>query len=226
VMLHVTYFHTQFGRQIEFVDSGDLTQYFGIPIPVSSGIFGAYLNSLDFKAQGFESQIEWRKGNHIFVRGGYTYLDAKVEKSFSGDATSGGLVTTNPDFPNIPIGGTSPLVGARPFRRAPHTGYIVASYTRTKWSAAFKTSLVSNSDDSTFLTYSDFNGGNSLLLPNRNLDFGYTRMDLNANYQVMSRVTVFSQVNNLLGQQHTGPIGYPGLPFNFRTGLKVRLGGQ
>jgi len=39
-------------------------------------------------------------------------------------------------------------------------------------------------------------------------------------------VTVFSQLGNLLGQQHTGPIGYSGLPFTFRAGLKIRIGGS
>jgi iron complex outermembrane receptor protein/vitamin B12 transporter len=38
------------------------------------------------------------------------------------------------------------------------------------------------------------------------------------------RVTIFSQLDNLLGQQHIGPIGYPGLPFTVRAGMKIKIG--
>ena len=38
--------------------------------------------------------------------------------------------------------------------------------------------MASRSDDSTYLDYEDLNGGNTLLLPNRNLDFGYVKLDM------------------------------------------------
>ena len=44
-------------------------------------------------------------------------------------------------------------------------------------------------------------------------------------YAVKSQVTVFTQLDNLLSQQHIGPIGYPALPFTVRAGLKMRIGG-
>ena len=37
-------------------------------------------------------------------------------------------------------------------------------------------------------------------------------------------ITLFTQLDNLLGQQHIGPIGYPGLPFTIRAGMKFRIG--
>ena len=67
---------------------------------------------------------------------------------------------------------------------------------------------------------------NSLLLPNRDLDFGYLKLDLDCTYAVRHNITVFTQLDNLLNNQHIGPIGYPGLPFTVRGGLKVRLGGD
>jgi len=229
LMLKFNYFHNEFGRQIEFVGATDITKYFGIPVPssIANNYGGAYLNSLDFSAQGIETELEWRAGRHFLARGGYTYLDSNVQKSFSSDVTSqlGGFPVTNPNYPGIAIGSSSPLVGQRPFRRAPQTGYFVVQYTATKFTAAVKSAFSSRSDDSTFLSFSDFNGGNTLLLPNRNLDFGYQNVDANVTYQITSKFSVFTQMNNLLGQQHMGPIGYPSLPFNFRTGLKVRLGG-
>jgi len=224
VMLKLNYFHNQFGRQIEYVTRTDIQQYFSITVPKS--IYGAYLNSLDFGAQGVEAELEYRLTRHLFLRGGYTYLNSSVQRSFSSDETSlaGGYPTTNPNYPGVAIGSSSPLVGQRPFRRAPQTGYVVAQYTQAKWTLALQGAFASRSDDSTFLSYSDFKGGNSLLLPNRNLDFGYQLIDASLRYQLSNKVGLFTQMNNLLSEQHTGPIGYPGLPFAFRGGVKLRLG--
>ena len=64
------------------------------------------------------------------------------------------------------------------------------------------------------------------MLPNRDLDFGYAKLDADAMYTVKRRITVFTELDNLLGQQHIGPIGYPALPFTVRAGLKIRIGGD
>jgi vitamin B12 transporter len=86
--------------------------------------------------------------------------------------------------------------------------------------------LASRSDDSTFLDGFDPEFGNSLLLPNRDLDFGYAKLDAGLSYAVQRHVTAFTQLDNLLSQQHMGPIGFPALPFTFRAGLKIRIGGE
>ncbi|MEO8735257.1 MAG: TonB-dependent receptor plug domain-containing protein, partial [Edaphobacter sp.] len=222
------YFHNVFDHQLEGVQSGALQQYFGFPPSVVSGIFSAYLNSLAFRAQGLETELQWQPTRRIFLRGGYTFLDAVVLQSFSGDAIAAntGNPTTNPNLPGIVIGAESPLVGARPFRRPPHTGFFSAQYTGSRFSAAFKGALASRADDSTYLDGFDPNFGNSLILPNRDLDFGYAKLDADFLYAATRHVTAFTQLSNLLGQQHMGPIGYPGLPFTFRAGLKIRIGGS
>jgi vitamin B12 transporter len=222
------YFHNVFDHQLEGVESGVLQQYFGFPPSVVSGLFSAYTNSLAFRAQGFETELQWQPLRRVFLRGGYTYLNAVVLQSFANDAinANAGTPTTNPNLPGIPIGAESPLVGARPFRRPPHTGFFAVQYTGNKLTAAFKGALASRADDSTFLDGFDPNFGNSLLLPNRNLDFGYAKLDLNVTYAVTRHVTVFTQLENLLSQQHIGPIGYPSLPFTVRSGLKLRIGGN
>jgi len=226
LILKLDYFHNTFNHQLEGVDSGALEQIFGYPPNVIDNVFTPYLNSLAFRAQGFETELEWRPMTRLLVRGGYTYLDAVVTQSFSSDAYSDGSASGNPNLPGIAIGAEGPLVGARPFRRPPHTGFFAVQYTGTKFTAAFKGALASRSDDSTFLDGFDPNFGNSLVLPNRDLDFGYARLDANVTYAVKRRVTVFSELDNLLGQQHIGPIGYPALPFTVRAGLKVRVGGD
>ena len=226
LMLKVDYFHSSFNHQLEGVDSGALEQFFHYSPSVVNNVFAPYLNSLAFRAQGFETEIQYRPFSRLLVHGGYTYLDAVVTQSFSSDAYSNGTGNNNPNLPGIKIGAEGPLIGARPFRRPPHTGFFAVQYTGGKLSAAFKGALASRSDDSTFLDGFDPNFGNSLVLPNRDLDFGYAKLDANATYVVKRRVTVFTELDNLLSQQHIGPIGYPGLPFTVRAGLKIRIGGE
>jgi len=228
LILKAGYFHNQFSHQVEVVDSNGLQTYFGIPPSIANQLFGAALNSLAFRAQGMELELQYQPLTHLFLRGGYTYLAPIVLQSFASDAVAAnnGTPTTNPNLPNIPIGALSPLVGSRPFRRPPQTGYFAVQYTTGKLAAAFKGALASRSDDSTFQLYNDINGGNTLLLPNRNLDFGYAKLDINVLYSATRHIVVYTQLDNLLSQQHIGPIGYPGLPFTIRTGLKIRIGGN
>lgn len=225
LILKAGYFHNQFSHQLDFVDSGTLRTVFGIDT-TKAQLFGALLNTLAYRAQGFEGELQFAPTSHILMRGGYTYLASLVEQSFSSDAAANGTSAQNPNLPGVPIGSSYPLVGQRPFRRPPQTGFFSAQYTVTKFSAALKGAFASRSDDSTFLSFSDTNGDNSLLLPNRNLDFGYAKLDAYGTYSATHRVSVFAELGNLLSQQHIGPIGYPSLPFTFRTGLKVRLGGD
>jgi vitamin B12 transporter len=226
LMLTLDYFHNTFNHQLEGVDSGALEQIFHYSPSVAESVYGPYLNSLAFRAQGAEVEIKWQPVERFSLRGGYTYLDAVVTQSFSNDAYNDGIYNNNPSFPGVAIGAEGPLVGARPFRRPPNTGFFAAEYVGKRLTMGLKGALASRSDNSTFLDGSDTNLGNSLVLPNRDLDFGFAKLDANFMYAVRKRVTVFSQLDNLLNQQHIGPIGYPALPFTVRAGLKVRLGGE
>ena len=230
LVLKAGYFHNVFDHQIEGVSGKALIQYLKFPnvAPFNTPYFTAYVNSMAFRAQGAEVELQWQPKPALLVRAGYTNLSARVLQSFSSDAVAGlqGTANANPNFPNTPIGIFGPLVGARPFRRAPNTGYFDVEYTRRKLTLALKGAMSGRSDDSTYLEYDDLNGGNTLLLPNHDLDFGYVKLDLNATYKLKRGFTWFGQAENLLNDQHIGPIGYPGLPLTFRTGLKLRLGGD
>ncbi len=223
------YFHNQFSHQIEYVDASALQTYFNFAPVNDPNFYAAYLNSLAFRAQGIETELQYKPFIRVILRGGYTYLDAVVEQSFSSDAVAAaqGVPNTNPNIPGIAIGVIDPLVGARPFRRPPHTGFFSVAYTGARLGAAFTGALASRSDDSTYLgNFSTLAGDNSMLLPNRDLDFGYAKLDANLTYAVRKRVTAFTELDNLLSQQHIGPIGYPSLPFTVRAGLKIRVGGD
>jgi vitamin B12 transporter len=225
-ILRARYFHNEFGNQVEFVYTQALAQL-GVPQDVvnellAAGVFGAYVNSLSYSAQGAETEIQAQFSSHLFVRAGYTYLDANVQHSFSSDALQPSF---NPVFPSIAIGAYDPLIGARPFRRPPHTGFFMVSYRQPRWYLALSGSLASRSDDSTFQLDNDAAGGNTLLLPNRNLDQSYQRINLGGEYRLTTWMSICAQAENLLSQTQ-GVIGYPSLLFNFRSGLKFTLGGQ
>lgn len=222
-LLHAGYYHNQFSNQIEFVNAPALLQL-GVPQPVEQVIantsYGAYINSLSFRAQGVETSAEYRVSHGLFVRGGYTFLNANVQKSFSSDNS---FPSINPKYPNTPIGAYSPLVGQRPFRRAPQSGYYSVIYARPRWYAQMTGTMVGRRDDSTFLL--DANGGTSLLLPNRNLDPSYQDLGFTGNYRINKRVSVYTVMDNLLSQHYQEVLGYPALPFNFRSGLQMAWGG-
>lgn len=225
LVLHFNYFHNQFDKALEYVTSNDIYNYFGVGQPCQ--YCGGYINSLAFKAQGVESEIEWHPLRRLMLRGGYTYTDAIVERSYASDVilALSGTPTENPNLPGIAIGATSPLIGQRPFRRPPQLGYLVGYYAFKKISISAKASFASRSDDSTFIDkYSSLSFDNTMLLPNRNLDFAYQRVDASIRWQWKPSLMFFTQLNNILGQQHMGPIGYPALPFNFRSGLNFRFG--
>ena len=188
---------------------------------IANTSFGAYINSLSYSAQGVESDAEYRVTDHLFVRGGYTALNAIVQKSFSSDNSTPSF---NPNYPNTPIGAYSPLVGQRPFRRAPHSGYYTVIYARPRWYAQMTGTFAGRRDDSTFLT--DANGGTTLLLPNKNLDPAYQDIGLTANVRINRHTSAYTVMNNLLSQHYQQVLGYPSLPFTFRTGLQFKWGGD
>jgi iron complex outermembrane receptor protein/vitamin B12 transporter len=227
-----SYFHNEFGKEIESVPAPFLLTLFPSLTKADLGSFytnGSSLtfNTQAFRAQGVETTVESGIGKNLFFRGGYTYLDAVVQRSFTSDnaALIGGYAPTYPNgcslgAPNcIALGAYSPLKGARPFRRPPHTGFFTASYASQRFTGVFTSAFASRSDDSTYLL--DANFGDSLLLPNRNLDWGYAKLDLGGSFKLLPWLNVYAQAENLTNSRHIAPIGYPSLPFNIRTGLRI-----
>jgi vitamin B12 transporter len=220
----LTYFHNEFTNAIEDVPPNGLVQL-GVPVDQLPALqFGAYINSEAFRSQGLEFEAEYKINSYLFARAGYTYIDAVVQSSFSSDQGIGESFNPAFNFGDIPIGAFSPLVGARPFRVAPNSGYFGLSFTRSKFYGALTGTLVSRRDDSDFLFDSDF--GPNMLLPNRNLDGAYQRLDLSGGYQVTPRLSVYTDIQNLLSEHYAEAFGFPALPFTFRSGIKISFGGE
>jgi iron complex outermembrane receptor protein/vitamin B12 transporter len=221
--LGLTLFHENFYDLIEFVSASALP-LLGVPpdaVAAAQAVGGATINSDSFRALGAEITLDTNLGHGLRATGMYAYLDATVTKSFTGDALAPSI---NPAFSDIPIGVFAPLVGARPFNRAPHTGSILLSYDRRRFNANIAGSFVSRRDGSTFLSDGFF--GTTMLLPNRNVQDAYQLIDLNGRYVFTSHVTGYLSVSNLLSQHYQEEFGYPSLPLTFRVGLKFTFGGE
>jgi iron complex outermembrane receptor protein/vitamin B12 transporter len=232
LIFKASFFHNEFGKQIEYVGVDLIPELLPNLTPeqqkalqqqlLQDGAYELTLNTQAYRAMGVEATLESGIGKYLFLRGGYTYLDAVIQKSYTNDDEA--LLGPLPEFDGIPIGPYSPLVGARPFRRAPNTGFFTASFSRNRLNVLFNSAFVSRSDDSTFLAGYDVNFGNSLLLPNRNLDPGYAKLDVAGSMRILDWLGVYAQAENLTDNQHIAPIGYVSLPFNARVGLKLQWG--
>ena len=232
LMFRTSFFHNEFGKQIEYVGLNLIPELLPNLTPEqqqqlaqqlqADGAYELTLNTQAYRAMGVEATVESGIGRYIFLRGGYTYLDSVIQRSYTNDDVE--LLGPVPTYDGIPVGPDSPLVGARPFRRPPHTGFFTASYSQGRATLLLNSAFVSRSDDSDFLGGFDINGGNSLLLPNRNLDHGYAKVDLGGSFRLRDWLGVYGQVENLTNNQHIAPIGYVSLPTSVRLGLKLQWG--
>jgi vitamin B12 transporter len=219
--LGLTFFDNHFSDEIEFVSPGGLGRL-GVPNSVIALTpFGASVNSLATRSIGAETELEVGLGHGFTLRAAYTYLDGIVRRSFSSDEL---LPSFNPLFPTIPIGAFSPLVGNRPFNRAPHTGSFYLGYAKRKLALTLSGNFIGRRDSSTFLSDSTF--GPSMLLPNHNLAAAYQKIDVSGSYRLTRHVQLYSAVENLASQHYDPAPGFPALPFNFRAGIRVTVGGE
>jgi len=219
--VRAAYFNNDFRDLIEFVSNTVLPQV-GVPGEVASALpGGAYVNSQSFRATGLETSGEIDVTRQFRVSASYTYLDATVKESFSSGALQPAI---NPAFPDIPIGAFSPLVGARPFRRPASSGTLVATYVQGPVQVTIAGSFVGKTDDSTFLSDASF--GNSMLLPNHDLDAAYQKIDVSGSYRLHRRLRGYLSIENVGNQHYEPTFGFPALPRTARVGLTVTLGGD
>ncbi len=219
--LGITGFRASFFNLIAFVDNSLLPEL-GVPGPVAAEVpYGATINSDSYRSLGAEVDWEAKLSRDFRLQGEYTYTDAVVTQSF---ASSAQTPAYNPAFPNIPIGAYTPLVGGRPFLVPRNSGSMALIFSKRRFGMSATGYFVSRSDDSTFL--SDEYYGNTLLLPNRNLLNAYQLIDWSGWFEARRGVTLYTSLGNLLAEHYQGAFGYPALPFNFRAGIKLTIGGE
>ena len=166
----------------------------------------------------FRVELDRLVNPDLRVTASYTYLDAEVTEAFSASESF------NDKFPGVAIGAFSPLVGARPFRRPPNSGTFGVIYTPKRYEVALSMYFSGKRDDSTFLSDEFF--GNSMLLPNRDLDKAYQKVDLSGAVNVIPRLKIYTSIENLLDQDYEAAFGFPALPITARVGFKLTLGGD
>ena len=132
------YFHSTFNHQLEGVDSGALEQIFGYSPSVAAKRLHALPQLARVPRTRDRDRAEVAADRALLLRGGYTYLDAVVTQSFSSDAVNDGRLQQQSQLPGIAIGAEGPLIGARPFRRPPHTGFFAVQYTGNRLGAALQ----------------------------------------------------------------------------------------
>jgi vitamin B12 transporter len=219
--VRIAYFDNAFYDLVESV-SRNLLPQLGIPPNVAAAVPSANVNSQSFDAKGVETSADAQL-KRVRLAASYTHLDAMVTKSLS----SGALTPSyNPAFPGIPIGNFSPLLGQKPFRRPPNTGSLLVSYAGGPAMVAVSGYFAGKSNDSTFLGGSDVDFGNSMLLPNEDLNFGYAKVDVSGSYAFVRALTWYVTFENVFDHNYQPAFGFPALPFNVRTGVTITLGGR
>ena len=219
--LGLAYFDNRFEDLIEYVSNTALPQL-GVPLDVAeTTTYGAYVNASSYTARGVEASVDAVLGRGLRLLASYMFLDAKVTKSFSGDALAPAI---NPAYPDTPIGTYAPLVGGRPFRRPANSGNIAVSYTSNRIRAFVSAFISGTFDQSTFLSDAFF--GSSLLLPNRDFGFGYRKIDANVSYAVTPEVNVYVNIENLANASYEPAAGFPALPRTARAGVRLNLGAK
>lgn len=217
----LSYFNNEFFDLVEFVSRNQLPS-FGVPPEVAALVgTGAYVNSQSYQAHGVELSGDARMGG-FRLSASYTYLDAEVTESLSSNVSP----QFNPNIPAIPIGGYTALIGERPFRRPANIGNLLVAYSRGRVTGALSAYLAGKADDSTFLVGADQHFGNTMLLPNRDLNFGYAKVDLSGSVQVFPRLRWFATIENVFDEEYRPAFAFPALPINLRTGITLQLGGR
>ena len=112
LIFKTSFFHNEFGKQIEYVGLDLIPQLLPSLSPAQQAALEqqlqadfAYeltLNTEAYRAMGVESTLESGIGRYIFLRGGYTYLDAVIQRSYTNDDVE--LLGPVPTYNGIPIG--------------------------------------------------------------------------------------------------------------------------
>jgi iron complex outermembrane receptor protein/vitamin B12 transporter len=100
----------------------------------------------------------------------------------------------------------------------------MVSYSRGPADLAVSAFFSGKRDGSTFLDDEFF--GTSLLLPNKDLEAGYQKVDLSAGYRPLRWLRGFVTIENLFDKDYEASFGFPALGLTARAGVTLSLGGR
>ncbi|HEV2114635.1 MAG TPA: TonB-dependent receptor, partial [Terriglobales bacterium] len=163
---------------------------------------GQYVNVNKSLAQGAETEFHARLRSRLSLDSSYTYTSTQILAA---------PLCTVQNFCDPLLATGRPLI-----RRPKHAGNVLLNYSSHRWGGQIGGTFLGRRVDSDFLG----------LLPPVNHTAGYGRVDLGGWYALTSHMTAYLNVGNLFDRRYEEAAGYPALGFNFRAGMRFRIGGE
>jgi vitamin B12 transporter len=163
---------------------------------------GQYVNVNKSLAHGAETEFHARLWSRLSLDSSYTYTSTQILAA---------PLCTAQNF-------CDPLLaaGRQLVRRPRHAGNVLLNYAARRWGGEIGGAFMGPRVDSDFLG----------LLPPVTHTAGYGRVDLGGWYTLNTHMTAYLNIGNLLDRRYEEAAGYPALGFNFRAGMRFRLGGE
>ncbi len=168
--------------------------------PVS--FVGQYVNVNKSLAHGAETEFHARLRSRLSLDSSYTYTSTQILAA---------PLCTAANFCDPLLATGRPLI-----RRPKHAGTVLLNYSGRRWGGQIGVTAMGPRVDSDFLG----------LLPPVTHTAGYGRVDLGGWYALTRHMTAYLNVGNLLDRRYEEAAGYPALGFNFRAGMRFRIGGE
>ncbi len=155
---------------------------------------------------------EYVNVNQAFAQGTEIGLQAKIRPRL---LLNSAYTYTSSEYLDNPAPFINVYDPGQPLLRRPkHSATSLLSYLGSRWGANVGGSFVGRRSDSDFDNFGIDHAA------------GYVRADIGGWYGVNSRITAYVNVENALDRRYNEVVGYPGLPVNFRAGMRFRLGGE
>ncbi|HLX73875.1 MAG TPA: TonB-dependent receptor [Terriglobales bacterium] len=168
--------------------------------PVS--FVGQYVNVNKSLAHGAEGEFHARLWSRLSLDSSYTYTSTQILAA---------PLCTAQNF-------CDPLLaaGRQLVRRPRHAGNVLLNYASRRWGGQVGGLFMGPRVDSDFLG----------LLPPVTHTAGYGRVDLGGWYALTRHMSAYLNIGNLFDRRYEEAAGYPALGFNFRAGMRFRVGGE
>ena len=163
---------------------------------------GEFFNLNRSMAHGAELEIKGAITKRLQFDGAYDYASTQILEA---------PLCTPDNFCNPLFFAGQPLL-----RRPKHSGSLLLNYLGTRWGGNISGSFIGRRPDSDFLG----------LVPPFDHTAGYALVNVGGWYAVRPRVTVYANIENLLDRHYQEVVGFPALGFNFRAGMRFRIGGD
>jgi vitamin B12 transporter len=155
---------------------------------------------------------EYVNVNKAFAQGAEVVLQAKLRARLMLNTA---YTYTSSEYLDNPAPYDAVYDPGQPLLRRPkHSATEMLSYGGTRWSANLSGSFVGSRADS------DFYGFGINHAP------GYVLVAPSGWYAINPHLSTYVTISNALDRRYNEVVGYPGLPVNFRAGLRFRFGGE